>query len=291
MDNKDAERSVNAEEEKASVHDIDAVRSLLFAQEQARIAALEERAIALLQAIEQQDASHQQALQEEAVNLQNEIEALRQTAVSHAAQADELQNRLDQLRDNIQKESEALIPHLTEQMSGMISATIRESRDEMAEALGPVMGEAIRVQIRDSKDEMVDALYPIILTTVQRAVAEFTRELQQNIDARLRSTFGIRGFFRSAQAQLGGVSQAELAMRDALPFAIRQVFLIQHDSGLLLAHYNVADSAAETADSDLISGMLTAIRDFAHDSFANGDANAHLDEIQYGDAQITLQNG
>ena len=289
MESKDAENRLKAEAENSSVQDIDAVRSLLFAQEQARIQTLEERALALLKAIEAQDASHQQALQEEAVALKNEIETLQQTAVSHANQADELQNRLNQLKDDIQKESEALIPHLTEQMSGMISATIHDSRDEMAEALGPVMGEAIRVQIRDSKDEMVEALYPIILTTVQRAVAEFTRELQQNIDARLRSTVGLRYFFRSAQAQLSGVSQAELTLRDALPFSIHQLFLIQHQSGLLLAHYNVAD--AKTADSDLISGMLTAIRDFAHDAFTEGGSDASLQEIQYGDAQISLQNG
>lgn len=290
MDPTDPEDRIHVEDpEPLSANDLESVRSILFAREQARIQALEERAAALLQALQQLDSEQSEALQTEATALQAEIEALGQTAVAHEQQATSLQERLEQLRADFKAESEALIPHLTEQMSGMISATIHNSRDEMAEALGPVMGEAIRVQIRDSRDEMVEALYPIILTTVQRAIVEFSRELQRNIDARLRSTFGIRGLFRSTQARLSGVSQADLAIRDALPFAIRQIFLIQHETGFLLAHRNVGGSAA--ADTDLLSGMLTAIRDFAHDSFGDETAEGNLEEIQYGEARITLQNG
>lgn len=289
MDASDPETSLDADlPEHNALNDIESVRSLLFAQEQARIQALEERAQALLQALQQQDADQAQALEAEAAALQAEIKSLHQTASDHEEQAHLLQERLTQLRTEFEAESEALIPHLTEQMSGMISATIHNSRDEMAEALGPVMGEAIRVQIRDSKDEMVEALYPIILTTVQRAIAEFSRELQRNIDARLRTTFGLRGLFRSTQARLGGVSPAEVAIRDALSFDIDQVFLIQHKTGLLLAQKSVGDAVA---DSDLISGMLTAIRQFARDSFGNSGKSGDLDEIQYGDAHITLQNG
>jgi hypothetical protein len=37
--------------------------------------------------------------------------------------------------------------------------------------------------------------------------------------------------------------------------------------------------------------MLTAIRDFAHDSFGDGSAGESLDEVQYGDERIVIQNG
>ena len=114
----------------------------------------------------------------------------------------------------------------------------------------------MRVQIRDSRQDMIDALYPIIGGTVQRAIAEFARDLQRNIDNRLRSTFGPRGILRSLFARLRGVSPAELAMRDALPFQIRQVFIIQHGSGLLVAHSGSEDG--DEMDTDLVSAMLTA---------------------------------
>ncbi|MCP4423186.1 MAG: hypothetical protein GY803_01705 [Chloroflexi bacterium] len=274
-----------AKPETDSPHELESVRAILFAEEQARIRALEERAAALAQT----DREQSERLQARAQALQAEIDALRQAAQAHETQAAALQARLDQLHADIAAESEILIPRLTDEMSGMISDTIRDSRDEMAEALGPVMGDAIRVQIRDSSEDMIEAIYPIILSTVQRAIAEFARELQRNIDARLKSTFGPQGLFRTFSARLRGVSPVQLAFRDALPFAVQELFLIQHESGLLLAHHS--HEKGENDDSDLISGMLTAIRDFARDSFGDGSPDESLNEIQYGDEQIAIQSG
>jgi hypothetical protein len=199
----------------------------------------------------------------------------------------DLQTEIEILSRKAKADSEGLIARVSPVLSDMIGRTIRDSRDEMAEALGPVMGEAIRVQIRDSRKDMVEALYPVIGETVQKAVGEFARELQRNIDSRLRSTFGPQGFLRTLTARLRGVSPSRLALRDALPFAIKQIFLIQHHSGLLLAHHSDTD----TIDSDLISGMLTAIRDFVRDSFGNGSHEEELDEVQYGENRIIIQSG
>jgi hypothetical protein len=173
-------------------------------------------------------------------------------------------------------------------MTDLIQRTVLDSRDEMAEALGPVMGEAIRVQIRDSRQEMVEALYPVIGESVQRSVVEAFRELQRNIDGRLRSVLGVRSAWRTLGARLRGVSPAELALRDALPFAVQSAFLIQHGSGLLLAQGN---TGGQVVDSDLVSGMLTAIRDFVRDSFGQADSVKELDEIQYGNQRIVIQSG
>ena len=75
-------------------------------------------------------------------------------------------------------------------------------------------------------------------------------------------------------------------MRDALPFRVTEVFLIERQSGLLLQHLSHDPDAAE--DSDLVSGMLTAIRDFAQDTFGRDHAG-QLDEIQYGSQRILIE--
>ncbi len=137
---------------------------------------------------------------------------------------------------------------------------------------------------------MVEALYPVIGETVQRSISEFAREFQRNIDMRLKSTFGPRGFLRSLGARLRGVSGSELAMRSAFPFLIREIFLIQHGSGLLLAHSSLGGE--DDGDFDLVGAMLTAIRDFVHDSFAHEDGKEQeLDSISYGDLQIQVVSG
>jgi uncharacterized coiled-coil protein SlyX len=240
--------------------ELDSVRTILLAPEQQRIAKLEAEVAqlhALLKAANEQIAAQEQALAD--------------------------------LREEFTTANEALIPSLMQQLTKMISETIRASRDQMAEALGPVMGDAIRVQVRDSRPEMVDALYPVILETVTRAIAEFAREFQRNIDQRLKATFGPQGFLRRVTARLRGVSAGELALRDALPFGINELFLIQHQSGLLMAH--TAVNAEPDDDSDLIGGMLTAIRSFVQDSFGDGSQEHELDEIQYGDQRIIIQSG
>ncbi|RMF42155.1 MAG: hypothetical protein D6755_11795, partial [Anaerolineae bacterium] len=240
---------------------LEAVRGILLAEERERLRDLEAR----LQALR---AQHE----EESAALEAEIAALKE----HIAR----------LEDSIAPD--ALAESLSPVMSRMVRQTIRNSKEEMAEALGPVMGEAIRVQIRDSRADMVEAIFPIIGETVQRAIAEFAREFQRNIDARLQS-FRSRNFLRTVTARLRGISPAELAMRDALPFRIQEIFLVQHGSGLLMAHSH--PGSAEVADSDLVSAMLTAIRDFVRDSFGEEGEDAELDEVQYGDERIIVQSG
>ena len=52
-------------------------------------------------------------------------------------------------------------------------------------------------------------------------------------------------------------------------YQVKQDFLIHRESGLVLQH--VEDGSAETRDPDLVSGMLTAIRDFVQDYFTRRD--------------------
>ena len=259
----------------------DSLRDLLLAKEKQQLEALEQRNV---------DAEQQiHILHNQLDTLQQMLTLVQDDADTQRLRADDLQIQIDQLQTAIKDESEAMIPRLIQKMGHIITETIRNSRDEMAAALGPIMSEAIRVQIRDSRKSMIEVLYPIILETVQRAIAAFARELQRNIDTRLKSTFQFREIGRTLGARLRGVSPSELAMRDALPFAVQELFLIQHESGLLMAH-NIAHPD-EAGDSDLISGMLTAIRDFARDSFGDGDESDELDEIQYGDERIIIQSG
>jgi len=65
---------------------------------------------------------------------------------------------------------------------------------------------------------------------------------------------------------------------------IEQVLLIERESGLLTASY----SAAETIDEEMISGMLTAIKNFVEDAFSQKNQNLEL--IEYELYHIHLQS-
>lgn len=266
-------------------HLLTAVRTILLTEEQARLKAIERR----IEIIIGQWHSQYGSLAANIEALLQDLTDLHITSRENENRQRDLALQVEILRRKAQADSEGLLARLTPIFSDLIGRQIRDSREEMAEALGPVMGEAIRVQIRDSRRDMVEALYPVIGETVQRAVGEFAREFQHNIDARLKAAFGPEGLLRTLSARLRGISPGELALRDVLPFNIREIFLIQRESGMLLAHSHPGTS--DISDSDLISGMLTAIRDFVYTSFSHGDDTEELDEIQYGRQKIIIQSG
>ncbi len=272
---------------------VTSLRSMLLNQDIGRLDALEQRLNQIRIQSEAQDQEFSAQVNEVLVQLrtaQDRIRAQGEKTGNLEARSSRLQKDIDLLQRKAQEDAEGIVERMNPLMTSLVRRTIHDSPDEMAEALGPVMGEAIRVHIRDARQDMIDALYPIIGSTVQRAVTEFTREFQRNIDRRLKTTFGASGFFKRLGARLRGVSDAELAMRGALPFELREIFVIQRGSGLLLAHNH--PGSEEIQNSEIVGAMLTAIRDFVEDSFIKNDGAAQgLDEIQYGDLRIIIESG
>ncbi len=200
-----------------------------------------------------------------------------------------LEGDLDELRDILLRQDEAyLVETVQSVLDDALSRKIRESRDEMAAVLAPVMGQAIRHRIRQAQDDIIDALYPVIGKTIQRSVAEAMRALARRVDEGLRSTFSLRRLARRIEARVRGIPESELLLREALPFQVQEVFLIHRESGLLLQHLSRGED--EDRDRDLVSSMLTAIRDFAQDTFG-ADHEGELEEIQYGDLSILVEPG
>jgi hypothetical protein len=160
--------------------------------------------------------------------------------------------------------------------------------EALARAITPLMHTAIRRQIQDARAEMIEALYPIIGALIGRAVTEAMRDLARQVDGRMRQGVDPRLWWWRVRARLGGVPDDELSLRAVLPFQVNEVFLIHHETGLLLLH--ASRQATSTADSEIISGMLTAIRDFASEAFGYGETG-ELDEIQYGRHRILIETG
>lgn len=163
-----------------------------------------------------------------------------------------------------------------------------EDKDALAAAVAPVLGEAIRRQIQDSRAEIIDALYPIIGQIVMKAVTEAIRDLVRAIDERVHTALDFQTLWRRLKSWLTGVPEGELALREALPFRVQEIFLIHRESGLLLWHGS-RDETGER-DPDLVSGMLTAIRDFAQEVMGGQEKDA-LDELHFGPQLVVMEFG
>lgn len=164
-----------------------------------------------------------------------------------------------------------------------IAEQISANSEEVAEAMAPAMGEAIQKQIELEQDKIVDALYPVIGNTI----AKYMGETIQAINAQIENTLSVEGVKRKIRAKLQGVSEAELIVKESISFTPQAIFLIHKTSGLVICDIQPSDS--ERLESDMIAGMLTAIRSFANDCMAQSGNFSELDEIDYGNFKILLE--
>lgn len=190
----------------------------------------------------------------------------------------------DQLQQILLARDRARIDDLEAQL-GDLDARLANA-DALAALIAPGISQAIRRQVREDQQGLIEALYPLVGQLVVHSVSVAIRDLARTVDARTRSLLTPRLLWRRMRAQFSGVSGAEFALRDALSFQVLDIFLIHRETGLLLQHFSRLPQASP--DSDLISGMLTAIRDFVQDAFGRG-MEGELDEIQYGQQRILIE--
>jgi len=162
-----------------------------------------------------------------------------------------------------------------------------DDKDALAAAVAPILGDAIRRQIQESREEIIDALYPVIGQIVVRAVTEAIRDLARSIDERLQAATDFQRTGQRIRAFFTGVPVGDLALRSGLPFLVQEIYLIHRESGLLLWH--ASRSARSTADSDLVGAMLTAIREFADQVLGGGGDQLH--QLQLGNRELLLEFG
>ncbi|RCJ36520.1 hypothetical protein A6770_15580 [Nostoc minutum NIES-26] len=164
-----------------------------------------------------------------------------------------------------------------------ISQQIIIAPEEVSDAIAPAMGRAIKKQIEIEQNIVVDALYPIIGSTIAKYMAETIRAINRQVE----ETLSVEGIKRKIRAKLQGVSEAELILKEALPFAIQAIFLIHKASGLIIS--DIQHSDAQQLEAEMVAGMLTAIRSFANDCINQSGSVTELDAIDYGTSKIILE--
>ncbi len=189
--------------------------------------------------------------------------------------------------ERTQQDKDAIVKSLAPSVAKALREQHKAFPDEVAEDLAPLMGAAIREQVREQRDAMVDALYPIIGSTIAKYMAEALRGLLENINKQVEQTFTFKGISRRLRAKAMGVSEAELILQESLPFTVHAVFLIHKASGILIAQ--ARNPQGRAFDSDLASGMLTAIRSFVNDWIARSGEVSEIHSIEYGMSQIMLE--
>ena len=183
---------------------------------------------------------------------------------------------------------ESFSEEISELLPNSIKIMLDRGKVSYAELI-PVIESALKDSIKKNPHTLSDILFPVMLPAIRKAVAEDIRNMVNSLNTTLEHGFSLKRIGWRFKAIFSGVSYAEIVLSKAYIFRVRQVFLIHKQTGLLLnSASNNGDSI--TKDDDMVSSMLSAIKDFVQDSFAVSDDN-ELNTIQVGKFNIWIEQG
>jgi hypothetical protein len=174
--------------------------------------------------------------------------------------------------------------HLSEKVNPIIDKKIKIFEQSIPKNLGPAITEALADQIKNSKDQVVEALFPIIGKMIKKYIQQEMTILSESINNQVQNTFSAKRFKRKIKSIFTGISENDIILSEQRKPKLEQVFVIEKGSGLLLA----STSGSNNVDEDMIAGMLTAIQSFVEDAFAKKDQTLEL--IQYDMYNLHIQN-
>jgi len=155
-------------------------------------------------------------------------------------------------------------------------------------ALTPPVEHAITASVRKNPAPLADALFPVMGPAIRKAVAAALASMVDGFNRTLEHSLSWRSMAWRIEALRTGKSFGEVMLLHTLRFRVEQVFLIERASGLLLQH--VTAGSGEVRDADMVSGMLTAIRDFVKDSFSVTDTEG-LEGLKVGELSVWIEQG
>jgi OOP family OmpA-OmpF porin len=177
-----------------------------------------------------------------------------------------------------------------EDVASVLAEAVRLRSDiKLRRALQPLLEEALQLSVQSNPKMLADALFPIFGKAIRKAIASELDGMLQALSQTLEQRFSWRSFQWRWESIRTGRPYAEIVLLRSLLYRVEQVFLIHRKTGLLLQHVT-ADPTAKTKDPELVSGMLTAIQDFVHDSVA-GTEGENLETVRMGDVGVVLTYG
>ena len=244
------------------------LKELLFDRENATLADLQGRVSKLATAEQQSREDLERALQA--------------SVAAEASSRIELARRVEGLFDRAGTED-----RFRSSVATVLDGALREAEvarhEQMSRAMAPLVVKTIKTELRNSQDEMVEALYPITGRLVKAYVASAMKDLTAQINRRLSG--GTNPVMLRLRSLMTGHSVADLALAETQQLEVVELFLIRRGSGELLQHWPDGPQGPNVpSNMDIhLSGVLTAINDFAAQALKDNGGNLRtfaLDDYQ-----------
>lgn len=197
----------------------------------------------------------------------SQIEELKRILVGdNTEQLTELKERVENIDTRTRDVAEVLAP--------AIDIGINES-DALVNALKQPVSTGLKKAIRAEPVEYAQILYPAIAPSIRLAISQAISSLLATINQTVKSATSLSGIRTRIESARTGVPYAELMLRKSLLYRVEHVYLIDRESGLMIAECAAENS--QTLDSDAVSAMFSAIQSFVQDSFSGSDQDRLTD--------------
>ncbi|MEM7305170.1 MAG: hypothetical protein AAF682_00800 [Planctomycetota bacterium] len=160
--------------------------------------------------------------------------------------------------------------------------------DQLSKALAPTIETSIQHSVRRNPKALADAIFPSLGPAIRKSIRHSLSTMIESFNQILENTFSVRGLKWRLEAYRTGRPFSEVALMHSLVYRVEQVFLIHREDGLLLQH--VVAPAVPAQDADMVTAMLTAIRQFARDSFP-GSAGEAGGQLPLGEQRLVIADG
>ncbi|KAI94045.1 hypothetical protein T281_13205 [Rhodomicrobium udaipurense JA643] len=171
----------------------------------------------------------------------------------------------------------------------MRSAGIKD-RSGLAVSMAPVIIDGIRSEIRNSRNEIVDALYPILGRLTSAYVMSAFRDFMEQTNQRLEGGLSGRFIWLRLYCLVTGKSYAKALLRRRSAFRVQEILLIDAETGALVDSWQAPDLAVGEPiadDGPRVTAMLAAVNRFASEALKA--KRQSLKSIDLGDSQIYLR--
>ncbi|WP_157454194.1 hypothetical protein [Crocinitomix catalasitica] len=138
--------------------------------------------------------------------------------------------------------------------------------------------------IQQSKAEVIDVLGPVMGKMIKKFISSEIEKLKEGIERKSKAIFSFEFLKRKIKSKMTGVSEEELLLSDSIGSSLLQVFAIEKDTGILIGTY----SPKNILEADLVAGMLSAIKSFVESAF--GEEDSELESLSYSNYKILLYN-
>jgi len=208
-------------------------------------------------------------------------------------------DRLEELRDLVVRPERKRLDRVekrlddpaerSREVAEVLPAAVEESRDQgkLDKAMAPIVEDAIRISVRKDARSFAEALFPVMGPAIRRAIADTVSRMVQSLNQAVENSLSAQGLKWRLEAWRTGRPFGEVVLLHSLVYRVEQVFLIHRETGLLLQHLAAENVTGQ--DGAMISGMLTAIQDFVHDSFGGGEET--LDSFRVGELVVWVEAG